>query len=69
MSIITDYLELQKKYEELYGERTLVLYQVGTFYETGDYDPTDCKDEECKIDKTGKIWVDHIGKVLLQIIL
>jgi len=59
---ITEYLTLQKKYEELYGERTIVLYQSGTFYETWEYDPVDCKDDKYKIDKEGKLWNIHIGK-------
>ena len=59
---IPEYLTLQKKYEALYGERTIVLYQSGTFYETWEYDPVDCKDEKRKIDKEGKYWNEHIGK-------
>jgi len=61
MSII-EYLNLQKKYEQQYGERTVVLYHVGAFYETWEYDPADCKNDKYKIDKEGKIWVEHIGK-------
>ena len=59
---IPEYLELQKKYEALYGERTIVLYQSGTFYETWEYDPVDCADDKCKIDKQGKYWDEHIGR-------
>ena len=33
MTIIDDYLDLQKKYVEEYGENTCVLMQVGHFYE------------------------------------
>jgi len=63
MSII-EYFNFQKKYEALYGERTIVLYQSGVFYETWEYDPTDCKDDKARIDKEGKIWTEHIGKSL-----
>ena len=31
--IIDDYLELQQKYEKQYGPHTVVLMEVGSFYE------------------------------------
>jgi DNA mismatch repair protein MutS len=61
MSIV-EYFNFQKKYEALYGERTVVLYHSGTFYETWEYDPTDCKDEKCKFAKDGSYWNFPIGK-------
>jgi DNA mismatch repair protein MutS len=33
MSLIDEYLDLQKKYEEKYGEKTIVLMEVGGFFE------------------------------------
>jgi DNA mismatch repair protein MutS len=33
MTLIDDYLELQQKYEKKYGERTIVLMEVGGFFE------------------------------------
>jgi len=33
MPLIDDYLELQKKYEEKYGHKTIVLYECGQFFE------------------------------------
>jgi DNA mismatch repair protein MutS len=33
MALVKEYLEITKKYKALYGERTLVLMQVGSFYE------------------------------------
>jgi DNA mismatch repair protein MutS len=33
MPLIEDYLELQKKYEEKYGDKTIVLYECGQFFE------------------------------------
>ena len=33
MSIVQDYLDLTKKYKAIYGEQTLVLMEVGSFFE------------------------------------
>ena len=33
MAIITDYIRLTKQYQQEYGAQTVVLYQVGSFYE------------------------------------
>ena len=33
MTIIDDYLALQKKYTNQYGKKTIVIMEVGTFYE------------------------------------
>jgi DNA mismatch repair protein MutS len=33
MALVKEYLDITKKYKALYGERTLVLMQVGSFYE------------------------------------
>jgi len=33
MALVKEYLDITKKYKELYGEKTLVLMQVGSFYE------------------------------------
>ena len=33
MSLINDYLDLQDKYEKKYGEKTIVLMEVGSFFE------------------------------------
>jgi len=33
MTLIDDYLELQEKYEKKYGEKTIVLMEVGSFFE------------------------------------
>ncbi|CAH6419304.1 DNA mismatch repair ATPase [uncultured virus] len=61
MPIITEYLTLQKKYEAQYGERTIVLMQVGTFYEIFSYDVTYCTTPEARIDKDGNVWNESIG--------
>jgi len=39
MGIITEYLKYQEEYEEKYGERTVVLYQNGSFLEIYEYIP------------------------------
>src|SRR5579862_7627772 len=56
-----NYLALQQKFEEQYGERTILVYAVGVFYETWEYDPSYCTDEKYKIDNSGKIWNEKIG--------
>jgi len=33
MALVKEYLTITKKYKELYGEKTLILMQVGSFYE------------------------------------
>ena len=33
MTLIDDYLEMQEKYEEKYGEKTIILMEVGSFFE------------------------------------
>ena len=33
MALVKEYLDITKKYKELYGEKTLILMQVGSFYE------------------------------------
>jgi len=39
MGIVTEYLKYQQEYEEKYGERTIVLYQNGSFFELFEYSP------------------------------
>jgi hypothetical protein len=33
MTLVEEYLEHTKNYKEVYGDKTLVLMQVGSFYE------------------------------------
>lgn len=61
MSIIFEYFALQKKYQKQYGTRTVVLYQMGTFYETWGYNPTFCLTEAARFDKEGLQWSENIG--------
>jgi len=37
--LITDYFKWCEEYQDKYGERTIVLLQKGTFYNTYEYDP------------------------------
>ena len=54
LNMIVSYLKLQEEYSQKYGDRTVVLMQVGTFYETYEYDPE--KDSE------NRAWPDqHLG--------
>lgn len=67
MGIITEYLN-QKKYQTQYGERTVVLMQIGTIHEIYGYDPTYCTSEEAKVDK--EVWNEAIGHAVeLSIVL
>jgi len=40
MGIVTEYLKYQDEYQDRYGERTVILYQNGSFYEIFEYDPS-----------------------------
>lgn len=67
---IIDYLNLQKKYQLQYGERTVVLMQIGVFYEIYGYDPTYCTSEEAKVDDNHNVWNEAIGHAVeLSIVL
>ena len=46
MGLIEDYFKLQKKYEKIHGEKTIVLMQWGKFYEIFEY--------EADLDKSDK---------------
>ena len=64
MGIITDYLRLQKQNEEKYGQRTVVLMQIGSFYEIYEYDVSSCTSDDAKVDKEGKVWNESIGHAI-----
>jgi len=70
MGLITDYLALQRKYEEQYGERTVILTEVGTFYEIYSFDPCYCNSDEAHIDAEKKVWNEKIGHAVeLSVVL
>lgn len=66
MSVIIQYFNLQKKYEKEYGEKTVLLMQIGSFYECYEFDPSLCVNDEAKIEK-GKqgayiaTWNEKVG--------
>jgi DNA mismatch repair protein MutS len=61
MGIVSEYLKLQQQYEQEHGERTVVLYQVGSFYEIYSYDPSHCSSIDARIDDKYVEWVVPIG--------
>ena len=67
---ISNYFYWQQYYEKIHGPKTVVLYQVGNFYEVYEYDPINCNSNDDKIDKDGIIWnekighAEHIGNIL-----
>ena len=65
MGIVTEYLKYQEEYQDKYGERTVVLYQNGSFYEIFQYDPASDETEDIHA------WPDknighavHLSKIL-----
>ena len=61
VSIIIEYLRMQIEYEAKYGERTIILLNMGTFFEIYGYDPNYCLTDEAKIDRYGQIWNEIVG--------
>ena len=55
MSIIKEYLDLTKRYINEYGENTLVLMQIGAFYEVYALNTPDKKDCGSKIYEMGEL--------------
>ena len=51
-SLYEVYIDYQIKAEEIYGEKTIVLYQVGDFYEIYGYDLPD------------RVKIDHLRNIL-----
>lgn len=48
LSICDKYFEHQRTYEKKFGKMTVVLYQVGSFYEIYEFDPSKCGVESDK---------------------
>jgi DNA mismatch repair protein MutS len=61
---LQEYFELQEEYISKYGEKAVVLYQIGNFYEIWGYYESYCKDEENKKDRKGRIWNKDIGHAI-----
>jgi len=53
MGVTSEYFKLQKEYEEKYGERTIVMMQIGSFYEMYEYDPSSCDEKHKKREAIG----------------
>lgn len=64
MGIITEYLKLQEHFEKKYGNKTVLLYQIGSFYEVYEYNIHYCIHDTAKIDAEGKEWSKSIGKAI-----
>lgn len=58
---LDEYFTFQRQSEAKYGKRTIVLYQVGSFYEMWEYDPTSCTSAEARLDDVGQAQNDPIG--------
>lgn len=61
MGIVTEYLTLQKQFQQQYGDRTILLLQLGTFYEIYQFDPNNCSSEAHKTDDSKVVWNEPIG--------
>ena len=56
-----EYFNLQKIYENLYGSNTVILYNIGSFYQIWGYDAIHCSKNKYKIDIAGVMWNNSIG--------
>lgn len=61
MCLIIDYFKAQQKYSEKYGDKTVVLYQKGSFYNCYSYFPEKCSDVKFRTDKDKIMWNKQIG--------
>jgi len=70
MGIISEYLTLQKQSQLEHGPKTVVLLQVGVFYEIYQYCPEYCSSDLSRIDKNGVVWNVGIGHAInLSVVL
>lgn len=68
--MISEYFNLQKRYQALYGDRTAVLMEVGSFYECWEFDPSYCASDEDNKDDKGNVCTEAIGHAIdLSVIL
>ena len=65
--MIVSYLKYQEEYSEKYGDKTIVLMQVGSFYETYEYDPQ--KDETVNPWPNKKIGITNQAASLLNMVV
>jgi len=66
ISLMPTYFRLQEKYADKFGPQTLVLIQIGTFYEFYHYDPNNCIKPEDRISSSDpdRIYNKPIGCAL-----
>lgn len=66
MSVVEEYFKLQQEYEKKYGPRTVVLMQIGSFYEMYEYNPLEEAEDEDDVDikGTGIGWADELHSIL-----
>lgn len=59
------YFDLQEQYEERYGDPTIILMQIGDFYEMYEYDPNSCTDEKYRYSRhrPHKRYDRHLGHI------
>ena len=59
--LTSDYLKFQEEYSDKYGEKTIVLMQIGSFYETFEYDPKRDKSSSLEAEDIHCFKKDGIG--------
>lgn len=59
---IDKYYELQEEYEKIHGPKTIVLIEVGGFFECYEFDPCECVEDQHKKNNKGVILEEPIGK-------
>lgn len=64
MAHILDYFNQQLNAEAIYGSKSVVLLQIGKFYDIFEYNPQLCESQQDRTDKTGKVWDVKIGHAL-----
>ena len=62
-----EYFNICKHYKNLHGDKTVVLYRHGDYYEIYVYDISRCRSIEAMTDSDGKIWDESIGLENLDI--
>jgi DNA mismatch repair protein MutS len=67
MATISEYFEYQKLYQEKYGHRTVVLIQIGSFYEIYEYNPDQDDSNDCRY--TERIGYSRELSIILNMIL
>lgn len=67
MATISEYFEYQKLYQRKYGHRTVVLIQIGSFYEIYEYNPDQDESNDCRY--TERIGYSRELSIILNMIL